>query len=132
MWHAAQISEAIRNYGPDYGFDATINRFDWKTLIDSRTAYIDRIHQSYDRVLGNNKVDVINGFARFIDAHTVEVNGETYTADHIFDCNWRASSDPAIPGAEYGMTSDGFFERKHCQKRVAVVPVILPLNLLVY
>ncbi|MGO2344398.1 MAG: FAD-dependent oxidoreductase, partial [Providencia sp.] len=21
MWHAAQISEAIRAYGPDYGFD---------------------------------------------------------------------------------------------------------------
>ncbi len=40
MWHAAQISEAIRNYGPDYGFDATINRFDWKTLIDSRTAIL--------------------------------------------------------------------------------------------
>ncbi len=30
MWHAAQIREAIHMYGPDYGFDTTINRFDWK------------------------------------------------------------------------------------------------------
>ncbi|VEB90854.1 glutathione reductase [Citrobacter koseri] len=26
MWHAAQIREAIHMYGPDYGFDTTINR----------------------------------------------------------------------------------------------------------
>lgn len=83
MWHAAQIREAIHMYGPDYGFDTTINHFDWDKLIASRTAYIDRIHTSYDNVLGKNNVDVIHGFARFVDAKTIEVNGETITADHI-------------------------------------------------
>ena len=82
MWHAAQIREAIHMYGPDYGFDTTINHFDWDKLIASRTAYIDRIHTSYDNVLGKNNVDVIRGFARFVDAKTIEVNGETITADH--------------------------------------------------
>ena len=71
------------SYGPDYGFDTTINHFDWEKLVASRSAYIDRIHTSYDNVLGKNKVDVIKGFARFVDAHTVEVNGEIITADHI-------------------------------------------------
>lgn len=31
MWHAAQIREAIHLYGPDYGFDTTINHFDWRS-----------------------------------------------------------------------------------------------------
>ncbi|MCE5372842.1 glutathione-disulfide reductase [Proteus mirabilis] len=121
MWHAAQIAEAIHQYGPDYGFDTTVNRFDWDTLISSRTAYIDRIHQSYERVLGNNKVDVIQGFARFVDAHTIEVNGEKITADNILIATGGRPIQPSIPGAEYGINSDGFFELSALPKRVAVV-----------
>ncbi|TKI07200.1 glutathione-disulfide reductase [Martelella alba] len=121
MWHAAQIAEAIKLYGPDYGFDATINRFDWQTLVNSRSAYIDRIHQSYERVLDNNKVDVIRGFARFVDAHTVEVNGERITADHILIATGGRPSRFDIPGQEYGIDSDGFFALDAMPRRVAVV-----------
>jgi len=121
MWHAAQIREAIHLYGPDYGFDTTINHFNWDTLIASRTAYIDRIHTSYDNVLGKNQVDVIKGFARFIDAKTLEVNGETITADHILIATGGRPIHPDIPGAEYGIDSDGFFELPALPERVAVV-----------
>jgi glutathione reductase (NADPH) len=121
MWHAAQIAEAIHMYGPDYGFDTTVNAFDWKKLVANRTAYIDRIHNSYDNVLGKNKVDVIKGFARFIDAHTVEVNGEKITADHILIATGGRPSHPDIPGAEYGIDSDGFFDLDAMPKRVAIV-----------
>lgn len=121
MWHAAQIAEAIHQYGPDYGFDTTLNHFDWDKLIASRTAYIDRIHTSYDNVLGKNKVDVIRGFATFVDAHTVEVNGEIITADHILIATGGRPSHPSIPGAEYGIDSDGFFALPALPKRVAVV-----------
>ena len=121
MWHAAQIAEAIHQYGPDYGFDTTLNHFDWDKLIASRTAYIDRIHTSYDNVLGKNKVDVIRGFATFVDAHSVEVNGEIITADHILIATGGRPSHPSIPGAEYGIDSDGFFALPGLPKRVAVV-----------
>ncbi|WP_410013044.1 glutathione-disulfide reductase [Sodalis sp. C49] len=121
MWHAAQIAEAIKLYGPDYGFDTTINHFDWQTLVKSRSAYIDRIHQSYERVLGNNNVDVIEGFATFVDAHTVAVNGEHITADHILIATGGRPSHIDIPGAEYGIDSDGFFALDAMPQRVAVV-----------
>ena len=121
MWHAAQIREAIHMYGPDYGFDTTINKFNWETLIASRTAYIDRIHTSYENVLGKNNVDVIKGFARFVDAKTLEVNGETITADHILIATGGRPSHPDIPGVEYGIDSDGFFALPALPERVAVV-----------
>jgi len=121
MWHAAQIAEAIKLYGPDYGFDTTINHFDWARLISSRSAYIDRIHQSYEKVLGNNQVEVIKGFATFVDAHTVEVNGERITADHILIATGGRPSHIDIVGAQYGIDSDGFFALDTMPQRVAVV-----------
>ncbi|OBW99837.1 glutathione-disulfide reductase [Gallibacterium genomosp. 1] len=121
MWYGAQIAEAINLYAPDYGFDVTVNQFDFAKLRESREAYIDRIHQSYERVLGNNKVDVIRGFAKFVDAHTVEVNGELIKAKHILIATGGRPSHPDIEGAEYGIDSDGVFALTSLPKRIAVV-----------
>ncbi|WP_427981796.1 glutathione-disulfide reductase [Agarivorans sp.] len=121
MWFGAQVAEAIHRYAPDYGFDVQVNKFDWSTLVASREAYIERIHGSYDRVLSNNGVTLINGFAKFVDANTVEVNGEQIRAKHILIATGGRPSIPNIPGAELGIDSDGFFALNQQPKRVVVV-----------
>ncbi|TMO81328.1 glutathione-disulfide reductase [Pseudoalteromonas spongiae] len=121
MWHGAQVAEAIKLYAPDYGFDVEIKEFNWSKLLESREAYIGRIHNGYDNYLAKNGVTVIQGFAKFIDNKTIEVNGEHYTADHILVAVGGRPSVPNIPGAEYGIDSNGFFELKQQPKRVAVV-----------
>jgi glutathione reductase (NADPH) len=121
MWFGAQVAEAIHKYAPDYGFDVTVNQFDWATLVKSRNAYIDRIHGSYDRVLGNNGITRIVGFARFVEANTIEVEGQHYRAKHILIATGGRPSLPNIPGAELGITSDGFFALTEQPKRVAVI-----------
>ena len=83
MWYAAQVAETIHKYGPDYGFDSRLDSFDWQKLVRNRQAYIERIHHSYQNSLSNNQVDLIHGTATFIDSHTIEVNDEQLTADHI-------------------------------------------------
>ncbi|HIF9082261.1 TPA: glutathione-disulfide reductase [Photobacterium damselae] len=121
MWHGAQIAEAMHLYAKDYGFDVEMKDLNWGKLVESREAYISRIHTSYETVLGNNKIEVINGFAQFVDAKTVEVDGEHYTADHILIAVGGRPSIPAIPGAVHGIDSNGFFELKEQPKRAAVV-----------
>ena len=121
MWFGAQVAEAIHKYSPDYGFDVTVNKFDWSKLVESREAYIKRIHGSYDRVLANNGVTVIDGFAKFVDAKTVEVNGQQYTADHIAIAVGGRPTIPNIEGAEFGIDSNGFFELNEQPKRAVVV-----------
>lgn len=120
MWYGAQIAEAFK-YAPDYGFDANNVEFNWSKLVESREAYISRIHQSYERNLGNNKVDVIEGYAKFVGKNAIEVNGERYTAEHIVIATGGFPVIPDIPGAEHGIDSDGFFELKEQPKRAAVV-----------
>ena len=121
MWYGAHIAEAMKLYAADYGFDVSVNKFDWQTLVNSREAYIDRIHGAYERGLGNNKVTVVNGYGRFVDDHTIEVDGEHYTADNILIATGGTPTIPNIPGAEYGIDSDGFFALTEQPKRVAVV-----------
>lgn len=121
MWFGSQIAEAITKYGTDYGFDATLNKFDWSTLVKNRQAYIDRIHGSYQRGFNNNGVERINGFAKFVDEHTLDVNGELYRAKHILIATGGRPQLPNVPGVEYGITSDGFFALNEQPKRVAVV-----------
>ncbi|TMP05591.1 glutathione-disulfide reductase [Pseudoalteromonas sp. S3178] len=121
MWHGAQVAEAINLYAPDYGFNVEVKGFDWSKLVESREAYIGRIHKGYDNGLASNGVTVIKGFAKFVDNKTVEVNGEHYTADHILIAVGGRPSIPHIEGAEHGIDSNGFFELKEQPKRVAVI-----------
>ncbi|WP_394175240.1 glutathione-disulfide reductase [Thalassotalea litorea] len=120
MWYAGQIADAV-HLSEDYGFNLSAGALDWGKLVESREAYISRIHNSYDTVLGRNNVEVIKGFGQFIDKNTIVVDGEHYTADHILIATGGRPSVPDIPGAEYGITSDGFFALTEQPKRVAVV-----------
>ncbi|WP_206482905.1 glutathione-disulfide reductase [Thalassotalea sp. G2M2-11] len=120
MWYAGQIADAL-HYAPDYGFKAPLQQFDWSTLVKNREAYIERIHAAYQRGFTANQVTVIQGFAKFVNKHTVEVNGEQITADHIVIATGGRPSIPNIEGAEYGIDSDGFFALTEQPKSVAVV-----------
>lgn len=120
MWFGAHIAEAIK-YSSAYGFQLEQKGFDWSTLVQNREAYIERIHGAYYRGFAGNGVDYIEGFARFVDANTVEVNGERITADHITIAVGGRPLIPQIPGAEYGMDSDGFFALTEQPKKAVVV-----------
>ena len=121
MWYGAQVAETLHRYAGEYGFDVTINKFDFATLKANRQAYIDRIHGSYERGFDSNGVERVYEYARFVDPHTVEVAGERYTAPNILIATGGHALYPNIPGSEYGITSDGFFELDEVPKRTAVI-----------
>ncbi len=121
MWYSAQIADAIHKYGADYGFNIELKSFNWQKLVENRQAYIKRIHASYDTVLNKNNIDVIHGFAKFVDAQTIDVNGEQFTADHILIATGTQPYTPDVEGAEYGIDSNTFFELEELPKRTAIV-----------
>jgi len=123
MWYAGQIADAMQ-YGSDYGFAEQLNlsgTFDWERLVKNREAYIQRIHAAYQRGFTNNNVTVIQGFAKFVNKNTLEVNGEHYTAEHIVIATGGRPQIPDIEGAELGIDSNGFFELTEQPKKVVVV-----------
>ena len=121
MWYGAQIAESMHKYGPDYGFTNTGNEFDYATLRKNREAYIDRARSSYDGSFKRNGVDLIEGRAEFVDAHTVRVNGELIHAKHIVIATGAHPHIPSIPGAELGGSSDDVFAWEELPESVAIL-----------
>jgi glutathione reductase (NADPH) len=120
MWNAASIALALADAG-DYGFGAAAADNDWGVLKQRRDAYIVRLNGIYARNLAAKGVTLVQGWARFVDAHTLEVNGARLTAPHIVIATGSVPVVPQLPGAERGITSDEFFELETRPQRVAVV-----------
>ena len=120
MWNAAAINHTLAR-AREYGFGMGKHKFHWPLLKQARDAYIQRLNNNYGNGLASNHVTLIHGYARFIDAHTLEVNGAQFSADHIVIATGGRPVIPQTPGAELGITSDGFFELAKQPQRVAVV-----------
>lgn len=120
MWHAADIAQTLRE-AADYGFAVGTPTHDWGQLVERREAYIRRLNGIYERNLNNKSVDWVSGVAEFRDAHTVTVNDTDYTAPHIIIATGGEPAVPAVPGAELGIDSNGFFALTERPERVALV-----------
>ncbi|MFY8331650.1 glutathione-disulfide reductase [Vagococcus carniphilus] len=121
MWSASEMNSMMLKQAKDYGFNVTIEDFDFSHLVSNRQAYIERLHGLYMKGLANNGVTVVNGYAKFVAKQTVEVNGEKYHAPHVLIATGGKIVRPNIPGSEYGIDSNGFFEITELPKSVAVV-----------
>ncbi|MCC7462698.1 MAG: glutathione-disulfide reductase [Gammaproteobacteria bacterium] len=120
MWNAAMIAHAVHD-AHDYGFDAQLLGHDWAQLKRKRDEYIVRLNGIYERNLANRKVELLRGRARLIAAGTIEVNNQRHAAPHIVIASGGRPGVPRIPGAELGITSDGFFELATRPGSVAIV-----------
>jgi glutathione reductase (NADPH) len=120
MWNAAGVASSLADAN-DYGFDVTVGDSGWPVLKRKRDAYVLRLNGIYERNLATKGVTYVRGAARFVGKDTVEVNGERMTARHIVIATGGTPRVPQLPGAEHGITSDGFFSLEQRPQRVAVV-----------
>jgi glutathione reductase (NADPH) len=120
MWYAANIAHAVDDAG-DFGIPAQREETDWKKLISGRENYIHNINDYWNGYVDELEITHIRGHARFTDAHSIEVNGQIYHADHIVIATGGHPIVPPVPGADLGITSDGFFQLEQQPGKVAVI-----------
>ncbi len=119
MWYTAQQAHQF-HHAADYGFDVTVSGHDWGALKKRRDAYIKRLNDIYAVNMDKHDVTLITGSARFVDANSVEVNGQVHRAERIVIASGGRPVVPDIPGAELGITSDGFFALEQRPQRVLI------------
>ena len=105
----------------DYGFSVAAHTFDWTVLKRQRDQHVLDLNGHYERNLLKHGVEIIRGNARFVGPKTVKVGADTFTAEHIVIAVGGRPVVPELPGAGFGITSDGFFELVAQPKKVAVV-----------
>ena len=120
MWNAADIHHHLEQ-AEGYGFDVGERQFNWPKLKQRRDAYVKNLNEVYGRLLDSSSVDVVYGFASFVDDKTIEVEGLQYRAEHIVIATGGYPTIPDITGAELGISSDGFFALEERPERVAIV-----------
>lgn len=120
MWYAAQLAHAVDS-ASDFGVPARRTSTDWRKLVTGRDEYISNINDYWNNHVEENGIDHLTGHARFVDAKTIEVNGNHYSADHIVVATGGQPIVPSVAGAELGITSDGFFALREQPQRVAIV-----------
>ena len=119
MWYAAETRHHLE-HAADYGFGIDVRGHDWASLKQRRDAYVTRLNGIYERNLDKRGVDFIQGAAHFVDPHTLAVGDEHYRAERIAIATGGRPMVPDIPGAGYGIVSDGFFTLEERPQRVLI------------
>jgi glutathione reductase (NADPH) len=109
--------EDAKNFGWTLGNAS----FDWKTLIQNKDSEIKRLNGIYNKLLSDSGADIFDGKAKFIDNHTIEVNGKTVTADKVLIATGGKPNVPNFPGKEHAITSDDAFYLPDLPKRTVII-----------
>ena len=123
--HAAHYHEQFAE-AAGFGWELGDIRFDWARLRSRRAAEITRLNGVYAKLLEGAGVQLLRGWARLADPHTVVVKAsdgtETrVTARHILLATGGRPQRPSGPGAEHAITSDELFDIDPFPRRLLVV-----------
>ena len=115
--HFAEDFEQAQGFGWSPG-EAT---FDWPTLIANKNREIARLNGIYRDLLLGSGVTLLEGHARLLDEHSVELAGKRYSAKHILVATGGWPHIPEIPGHEHAIGSNEAFFLEQLPRRVLVV-----------
>lgn len=122
--YAASFGE-MNEQSHGFGWSGSVPTFDWDTLKGRRAAEIQRLNGVYAGLLNSAGVQLIRGWARLIDAHTVEVETEEgakqVTAENILLATGGQPTPASGPGHQWALNSDAMFDLDPFPHRLLVV-----------
>lgn len=117
MVYASEVGSAIAN-ARGQGWTIPEATFDWPTFLALKDKEITRLTKAYaDRLLAAG-ARLLEGKARIVDPHTLEVNGERITAANILVAT---GGTPRLPHSGKWITSDEAFHLPELPPRIAIM-----------
>lgn len=95
-------------------------KLDWEALMQTKLKRFDP-WPGETRDIIKKSHDVEDGYASFVDNHTITVNGHQYQADHIIIATGQTPNILNIPGKEYLHTSYDLLSLKELPQRITII-----------
>jgi glutathione reductase (NADPH) len=118
--YASEFGKSFKD-SQNFGWNGDAPHFDWATLRDNKKAEISRLNTIYENLLAGVKANVIKGHARIVDAHTVAVGEQHFSAKKILIATGGWPHIPQFPGSEFAISSNEVFDLAQFPKRLAIV-----------
>ena len=118
--YAAHFAESFEE-SRGFGWVGPAPVLDWAALKANRAREITRLNGIYLQLLKGAGVQVIEGWATLMDAHTVAVGAQRYSAKNTLIATGGKPSVPDIAGREHVITSNEIFDIDPFPKRLLVV-----------
>ncbi|MBD2057573.1 FAD-dependent oxidoreductase [Oculatella sp. FACHB-28] len=104
-----------------YGWKESNREFDWSQFVRAEEQHVEHLNGVHLRHLQEGNIQVIQGQAHFLDAHTVTVGDRSITAEKILIAVGAKPSKPSIPGIEHTITWHQLYHLPQQPKSLAVV-----------
>ena len=95
-------------------------KLDWEALMQTKLKRFDP-WPGETRDIIKKSYDIEDGYASFVDNHTITVNGHQYRADHIIIATGQTPNILDIPGKEYLHTSYDLLSLKELPQRITII-----------
>lgn len=102
---AGETLQAIAS-ASEHKISAQINSIDWPALMSRKETFTEGVPEMFSGSLKNREIDTVEGQAKFVGEHEIEVNGETYDAKKIVIATGSKPRILPIPGFENAISSD--------------------------
>eukprot|EP00659_Diplonema_papillatum_P013658 gene13658-21007_t len=89
-----------------YGWRPGKIEHEWKPLMEKKRAEMSRLNGIYSNILKNANVEVMEGFGKVVDKHTVQIGDKKVTAGTILIATGAKPHMIDFPGKEYAISSD--------------------------
>ncbi len=118
--YAAQFRDAFED-AAGFGWMVGPRSLQWPQLLANKNREIARLIEVYRSLLEQAGVQCIEGHARIVDAHTVIVKEQTFTARSILIATGGWPEQPHVPGVELAITSNDAFFLQRAPERILIV-----------
>ena len=114
---ARTVLQSQQLLGRGIGQPAKLN---WEALMQTKLKRFDPWPDETRNIIKKNH-DIEDGYASFVDNHTITVNGHQYQANHIIIATGQTPNILDIPGKEYLHTSYDLLSLKELPQRITII-----------